>query len=606
MSIKKNYVGLAVTPHDPAVAIINSKGKLVFAEASERYLQNKRAWCTAPDDFLRIQKLMKDYCDPNCDLVVAISWRRSHLKLLRFIVFSKLPKWLRDYFGRSLRGYLGGKRFSLFRAAVASMNLKVGINTEHGYKKNFPQAKVLHKSYDHHLTHAAAACYSSAFEESLCAIIDGQGEHTNASFYHFKKGKLHNIHKSKASNASLGEFYSLICLACGFDSIRGEEWKVMGLAPYGKFNQKYYDKLRPFMRVNGLDLVLNNKARLEIVHWCESVIQRKPEIPAVEYADLAYVGQVIFSEILNELLTNLTSYADTKNLVLSGGCALNSSYVGTITQQTPFKKSYVFCAPADDGNAVGAALLAYGEDHPIPISKEVRSPYLGTAISSVSLDRLDKFCSLKKLSYSPSCLEKEVAKCIAAGLIVGWMQDRAEFGPRALGNRSILADPRNPNVKELINESVKFREEFRPFAPSILHEFGSAYFEYYQFTPYMERALKFKPEMRDKVPGVVHVDGTGRLQSVTKILNPRYYKLITAFYELTGIPIVLNTSFNVMGKPIVHSVEDAVATFLVSGIDVLVIGDNIYLKGSVPPREKRYFNISSQVNMGISSVDQCM
>ena len=173
--------------------------------------------------------------------------------------------------------------------------------------------------------------------------------------------------------------------------------------------------------------------------------------------------------------------------------------------------------------------------------------------------------------------DEEIIQCaaesLADGKIIGWVQGRAEFGPRALGNRSILADPRYPDMKDKINDSVKFREEFRPFAPSILHEYGDEYFENYQFTPYMERTLNFRPEVRDKVPAVVHENGSGRLQSVTAELNPKYYALISELFRLTGVPIVLNTSLNVMGKPIVHSVEDAISLFYTSGLDALVVED---------------------------------
>jgi carbamoyltransferase len=172
----------------------------------------------------------------------------------------------------------------------------------------------------------------------------------------------------------------------------------------------------------------------------------------------------------------------------------------------------------------------------------------------------------------------EAARLLSEGKLIGWMQGRAEFGPRALGNRSILADPRRKDMKEKINGSVKFREEFRPFAPSILDEFGDQYFENYEFTPYMERTLRFRPEMRDRVPAVVHVDGTGRLQTVRKDWNKRFHDLLTEFNKLTGVPVLLNTSFNVMGKPIVHSVEDAVSVFLTTGLDALVIGDFLIAK----------------------------
>jgi carbamoyltransferase len=308
--------------------------------------------------------------------------------------------------------------------------------------------------------------------------------------------------------------------------------------------------------------------------------RRGKDSPAIGHADLAFTGQLVFTEIMDELLSNVYRLAPSDNLVLSGGCALNSAYVGHLAAHGPFANSYVFSAPADNGNSVGAALLAYAEDHKRgPRRTQIQSPYLGSEISQEALERLLRFGGLDHvLTASNEALYDYVADEISRGKIVAWVQGRAEFGPRALGNRSILADPRSPDIKERINASVKFREEFRPFAPSILAEFGDRYFEHYCDTPYMERALKFKPEAARRVPGVVHVDGTGRLQSVRKESNAAYYGLIEAFHRLTGVPILLNTSFNVMGKPIVHSVEDAVAVFQTSGIDLLVIDRHVFRK----------------------------
>jgi carbamoyltransferase len=189
-----------------------------------------------------------------------------------------------------------------------------------------------------------------------------------------------------------------------------------------------------------------------------------------------------------------------------------------------------------------------------------------------------KFGQQSKVFHFPQTIAEETAKLLAKGALVGWFQGRAEFGPRSLGNRSILADPRPASMRDKINSRVKFREQFRPFAPSILDEYGHAYFEDYQQSPYMERTLRFKKTVYDKVPAVVHVDGTGRLQSVTSQWNPLYYQLIEAFRRMTDIPLLLNTSFNVMGKPIVHSVEDAVSVFYTSGLDVLVIDDYMIVK----------------------------
>jgi carbamoyltransferase len=262
------------------------------------------------------------------------------------------------------------------------------------------------------------------------------------------------------------------------------------------------------------------------------------------------------------------------NLVLAGGCALNSSANGQILSGTPFKRLHVFSAPGDDGNAIGAALLAYLEDHPNyrPPQKHLM-PYLGSSMSAETLENVKRFSRIPKLTDCKGTAPERAGEMLSQGKIIGWIQGRAEFGPRALGNRSILADPRSPNIKDAINSRVKFREEFRPFAPSILHEFGPTFFEQYQESPYMERTLKFKQEVMNLVPGVVHEDGTGRLQTVKREWNERYFRLIQHFWTLTNVPVVLNTSFNVMGKPISHSVEDVLAVFYTSGLDAVFVED---------------------------------
>lgn len=571
-SRQKNYIGLATSPHDPAIAIVNEQGQIVFAEAAERYLQNKRAWCSPPDDFLRIERLLKQHCTPGSDLVIGVGWRKKFFKQLRFVMLGPL--------GRLIKNKIGDRNFNLFKACVVYANTNHGVNTESHYKNHFPKAKVIRKSYDHHLSHAAAACYSSPYEEALCVVIDGFGENTNSSVFHYKKKQFFKLSK-KNSSGSLGEFYSLLCDLVGFDATRGEEWKVMGLAAYGQFNKEYYDLLSQLIVVDDLRILnCKNKAKVERkLHQ----FRRKTGEPIVKYADLAFTGQYVFSELVNQLLNNLSQKNISSSLVLAGGCALNSAYVGTIPSTTSFSESYVFCAPADDGNAVGAALLAYYEDNPGKDYKkqnQIQSPYLGTHVDSKKVELLTKFSGLKSIELPDNkSLFQYVAEQISEGKIVGWMRGAAEFGPRALGNRSILADPRRKDIKSIINAKIKFREEFRPFAPAILSEFGEQYFDDYVETPYMERALKFKREVIDQVPGVVHEDGTGRLQSVKQEWNEGFYTLIKAFYNITGVPILLNTSFNVMGKPIVHSVEDAVSVFFTSGIDILVLEDTIFTKG---------------------------
>lgn len=584
----RNYIGLACSMHDPAIAIVNSLGEVVFAEAAERYLQNKRAYNSPPDDFIRMSKLIGLYCGDNSDLVVATTWQSKWLRRVRFGL-APFP------FFTGLADRLTGRKtiaatYSSVRskyehtlwairslsnsASQAALNLKeLALLDDLGHKargeagpvKGLSGRRLLFTDFDHHLTHAAAACYASPFPEAVCAVFDTRGERGSSAFYTYRNGRLNRI-KSPPSRASLGQFYSLLCFACGFDPIKGEEWKVMGLAAHGQMNEEVYRKLQALFSVRQLQLVRRNDRR--------PVAQVLAELQAWPRETIAFAGQKVFADVMGEMLNNLFGLGLSENLVLEGGCALNSSNNGKIVSKTGFKHLFVPSAPADDGNAVGAAWLAFQQDHPDwRPTPGVLLPYLGSSMSKETIDRMLKLGRVANLSRMGDQIHKKAAQLLADGRIVAWIQGRAEFGPRALGNRSLLADPRRAEMKDIINERVKFREEFRPFAPSILHEFGSEYFENYQESPYMERTLKFKEEVRSKVPAVVHVDGTGRLQTVKREWNRDFHELIAQFHKITGIPLILNTSLNIMGKPIAHSVEDAVGLFYTTGLDVLVIGD---------------------------------
>jgi carbamoyltransferase len=267
------------------------------------------------------------------------------------------------------------------------------------------------------------------------------------------------------------------------------------------------------------------------------------------------------------------------DLVLTGGCALNSSANGGLLSRSGFERLHVPSAPADDGNAVGAALLAWIDDHPgarPAVGRRPLTPYLGSTMSTEPLKRMRPH--EPRLVHVGDDIVDRTARLLADGLLVGWAQGRAEFGPRALGNRSILADPRPAGARDTINAKVKYREAFRPFAPSILAERAADWFDDRQPSPYMDRTLAWKPAVRDRVPAVVHADGTGRLQTVTAEANPRYHDLLVAFERLTGVPVLLNTSLNVMGRPIAHATEDALTLFYTTGLDALVVGDWLLTK----------------------------
>lgn len=578
---KKSYIGLACTGHDNALAIVNSEGKIVFAEATERYLQNKRAVNTPPDDVFRTRKLIEEYCDKDSALVMAKTWSSN----VQAIMGGEQC----DHIAKQITAYQNSNQLwsSLFPVYHHLCSVFVPSNVDRAgqalkfYCQNSKRDLSV-RYFDHHLTHAATGCYTSPYHEAVCASIDGFGEGTSVSFYAYREGAIHKVDHAAhppGGMESLGFFYGLIiCGLCGFNAWEGEEWKVMGLAPYGKLNKEMYAAMQRFIQVDGFRLIHPDTAE----EACQELLAyaRKPGSSPLTVADLAFTGQQYFADIMTQLLDQLYALGISDNLVLGGGCALNSSYNGMILERTQFKSVHVYSAPADDGNAVGAALLAYYEDHPEqrPIPA-VHTPYLGSEVSRETLTHLQQLGRIKGLvRLEREELYQRTAAIIAEGKICGWVQGRAEYGPRSLGNRSILADPRRADMKDRINGRVKFREEFRPFAPSILHEFGDEYFIDYQETPYMERTLLFRDGVKERVPAVVHANSSGRLQTVKKEWNEPYYRVISEFHRITGIPILLNTSLNVMGKPIIHSVEDAIALFFTTGLDAMVIEDYLILK----------------------------
>lgn len=580
METKTYYLGLGVTFHDPAIAIVDELGEPLFAEASERYLQAKRALNADPDPYFRLAELLQTYCQDADRFVIASNWHKRrpwYERLAHRAGWLSAPK-LDSKGLKRLGSPIGNHQIHHMMACNHLSIAGGGLNLSRLLKDLYPQGKVEYQFFNHHDTHAACACYASPFDDSACAVFDSYGEQGSLAFYHYQGGRLHKLQEVKGLG-SLGLFYMYLTELCGFDWMKGEEWKVMGLAPYGQVDSHLLNLFRTMLVAEGLSLKHPQQTLFQTLEELEAV-RRNPAKPVESVANLAQTGQAFFAELVSQLLTEFHVRCPERHLTLAGGCALNSSLNGQIASKTPYRELFIPPAPADDGAALGAAWLAFRQDQSgfgFPRSPSLLSPYLGSEICPEALSRLVRFGGLN-YRYLPQTLCEETAKLLAQGKLIGWMQGRAEFGPRALGNRSILADPRSATMKETLNSRVKFREEYRPFAPSILHEYGPEYFEDYQVSPYMERALKFRQAVQDRVPAVVHVDGTGRLQTVKAEWNPRFHRLISAFHQLTGVPILLNTSFNVMGKPIIHSVEDAVAVYLTSGLDAMVIGDFLFEK----------------------------
>lgn len=577
------YIGLATTFHDPAIAIIGPDGEVLFAEAAERFLQYKRAPNCEPDLAPRMDSLIRRYIPAGAEIVLATSWGAEFTGFLeqsaRAGAFT-LETLLK--FSPELNRSLVPERSE--RAFIASLHLgqqRAGLGTLMGLDRSGVDARIVAlRRYGHHASHAAYACMGSPFAEAACLVVDGMGETGASAIFEFRDGKVKEA-KRHRGRESIGFYFGLVTDLAGFDQTKGEEWKIMGLAPYGRRDADLLALLRRLYRIDGAKLVF---AQPDVVRAVAGEILARRPADALDqgWADLARCGQDVFEEMMDALLAQAAAASQSDNLVLAGGCALNSSFTGKIVERTRFARVHAPSAPADDGNAIGAAWLALQEDDPhwrAPYAAEGEpvTAYLGSAVSTEPLERMTGWePRLRQLGHDG--VTKEAARLLAEGKLVGWVQGRAEFGPRALGNRSILADPRPDDAKAILNGKVKYREAFRPFAPSILAEAGPDWFENYQDSPYMERTLRWKPEVRSRVPAVVHEDGTGRLQSVTRERNARYHALITEFARLTGVPVVLNTSFNVMGKPILHSAEDALLMFYTTGLDAVVIEDWIIVK----------------------------
>ena len=458
---------------------------------------------------------------------------------------------------------------------------------------------------EHHLAHLASAYLVSGFNEAACISIDGFGDFASTAFG-FGQGSDVRIDNRVYFPHSLGIFYSALTQFLGF-SHYGDAHKVMALAPYGEPN--YLEQLREVVRIRpDGSFRLNLKYfRHHIVNVSHTWKDCAPEVGTLyrralvdllgpprqpnesieqKHKDIARSVQATYEKAFFALLQSLHKQHPSDNLAIAGGCAMNSVANGKVYRRTPFKKMYCPAAAGDAGGAIGAAALIQAQltNDQSQITNLASRPlldaYLGPESNEEEIYALidwkkkeisDASCAVTLIADEEDLLSK-TAKAIADGKIVGWFQARMEWGPCALGNRSILADPRNTGVKDVLNAKIKRRESFRPFAPSILREAVAEWFETDDDVPFMMKVFQFRAKYRDMVPAVAHVDGTGRLQTVHKETNPRYYRLIEHFRDLTGIPLMLNTSFN-ENEPVVCRPEEALDCFLRTKMDVLVLGN---------------------------------
>jgi len=449
---------------------------------------------------------------------------------------------------------------------------------------------------EHHIAHIASAYYCSPWDKAAGFSYDGSGDFVSTMMARCEGNRIEVLDRVFLPD-SLGSFYTMICEFIGFPQY-GDEGKVMGLAPYGK--DTLCDRLAEVIGLrNGsfnLDLSffkpLGSNQGMQVLpdgtvhlarHFSPRMVkafgnprERHTEITQREM-DLAYAMQRRFEDVLFHLLKQLHQRVPCEELAMAGGCALNSVANGKLFTRTPFRRTWIQPAAGDEGLAVGAALHTYHAVLHQPRRFVMKDSYLGPEFSHARLESDLKKAKLRYRKLERGPMLETVAQEIAMGKIVGWFQGRMEWGPRALGNRSILAHPGLPGMKDVLNARIKQREWFRPFAPSILEERQCEYFEHDLPSPFMLHVYKIRAEKRAQLSAVNHVDDTGRLQTVSREQNPLYYDLIRAFEQKTGIPVVLNTSFN-ENEPIVCQPEEAIDCFKRTRMDVLAIGPYLSMK----------------------------
>jgi carbamoyltransferase len=602
-------LGISAYYHDSAAALVRD-GEIVAAAQEERFSRRKHD--------ARFPSHALDYClaqeGISLDQVDYVAFYDKP-----FLKFERLLETYLSFAPRGLRSFQMAMplwlREKLFQKDLLHKELK-----KHG-GKNFDWKKRLLFT-EHHLSHAASAFFPSPFEEAAVLVMDGVGEWATTSAAHGKGNRL-DITKEIFFPHSLGLLYSAFTYYTGF-KVNSGEYKLMGLAPYGKpqYTQKIFDHL--------LDVKPDGSFRLNLEYfdYCTGLRMtngkfdelfggpaRKPEeLLTQRHMDVAASVQAALEQVVLRLTRSLAAETGSKNLCLAGGVALNCVANGYILRDGHFKNLWIQPAAGDAGGALGAALAGYHlyKDQPRPIAAgldQMKGAYLGPSFSQAEIEAQLTKAGAKFSVVDEAALLKLCVEALTQEKAIGWFQGRMEFGPRALGARSILADPRSPRMQSLLNLKVKFRESFRPFAPSVLRESVSEWFDMNVASPYMllvagvvESRRKTMTEEQQKlfgieklnvprsdIPAVTHVDYSARVQTVHKETNPLYHALITGFQEKTGCGVLVNTSFNVRSEPIVCTPEDAFRCFMGTELDVLAVGNCLLRKEDQNPELKQRY-----------------
>jgi carbamoyltransferase len=555
--------------HDASAALVID-GQPVAAAEEERFTRQKHQLGFPA---LAIEYTLREAGISIADVdVVAASWRPWVLSTRFAAALRALPSSLDAFRAKAQRGV--GQMGREWRELFVLRSL---------IEKRLGAGRFKLQYVDHHLGHAASAFYPSPFERAAVLTVDGAGEADTTTFGVAEDARIRKLSSIKLPH-SLGQFYAAITAFLGF-RVQSDEYKVMGLAAYGE--PVYADFLREKVlvsRPNGRFMLDPNfidyhLARNGMFRDSTLAVLGRNRLPDEEltqrHMDVARSAQVAVEEIIFDLANHLHAQTGLPDLCLAGGVALNSVANGKLFEKTPFERIFAQPAAGDAGAALGAALHVHHSRVGGEGRYRMRNAYLGP---SFSLEECKKVLAKAGLSFEElpeEVLCERTADALAEGRLVFWFQGRMEWGPRALGNRSLLADPRRADMQETINQKVKKRETFRPFAPSLLADRSGDYFGRSIDSPFMIFTLPVVAERRGQIPAVVHVDGTARPQTVTRSENPRYWRLIRCFEEKTGVPVLLNTSFNVQ-EPIVCTPTDAVSCFLGTDVEHLVL-ENLFV-----------------------------
>ncbi|MCU1343645.1 MAG: novN [Candidatus Acidoferrum typicum] len=546
--------------HDSSACIARD-GELLFAVAEER-----------------ISRIKHDASFPRLAIRACLDFAKVPANQLDFICQGWPAP--RRMFATDLKCFLGGRYPVTYSNVLNSARLYGSMTHQDGgfrpFANYFGQTRAKMRFVDHHLAHAISAYSYSGLDNAAVVVMDGRGAWEASSIWYGHGGRLDHVLTIPWPN-SLGLFYAQFTQYLGFVP-NSDEWKVMGLAPYGTPGVN----LNEFISLNHESYRVNSQLLLDRSNGTSAIAkrlgpERRPESEIDEsFKNVAFAVQDACEVAMLALVKLATQKTNCRNVCLAGGVALNSKANGKIQASGMVDNIFVQPAASDDGVALGAVLAPYLDNGGRLPMRPLRHAYLGPEFSDAEIEKALRTYKLRAVKLEN--VATTTADLLASGKIIGWFQGRMEFGPRALGGRSILADPRDPEMNAKVNNAVKFREWWRPFAPSMLKEVAGEYLEHACDSPFMILTNPVRPEKRDIIPSVTHVDGSARPQTVEKDINPLYWNLINEFGKRTGVPVVMNTSFNLRGEAIVNTPTDAVRTFFSSGMDALVIGSYLVEK----------------------------